>query len=94
MRAYLFEDVFLTKKQRTLGPWRIRQFAANAERSLPAGQREGSRIIETSDGKYGLVTGPRSEFGPWRSADWRDVQMKKREKNVGRRMRPFSTPVG
>ena len=87
-RRYYLQDV--DAKETVYGPWLSKRSRDKMYASLK--QKHSNKNVRKIRvrGKYAVGVGDRKVYGPWQQVDSRDKAQKILEKNLGRRLRPFS----
>ena len=89
---YWFEDKAAKSTQALLGPWRGKRGLAKARAVAKAQPRwKQARVKEVRPGRYGVLTGQRSLYGPWPTKAQRDAAMRVIHTRVNRPLRPYAT---
>lgn len=93
-RLYYYEDVGAKKLQELKGPWKSEKGRNRKLAKLQKSHPElRARAVDLADSRFGILTGPKSLFGPFDDPSARDSESKNRQKQTGRRMRNYSRPT-
>lgn len=92
-RLYWLEDRVARRNLRFAGPWRTLAAAKKRYAELSPARQRRARIKRMGDGRWVMELGLPPDRGPWFDQAKRARDKVKLEASLGRKLRPYSTPV-